>query len=299
MAVWRPWLVYGIGTVALLVLFWLFAYGWGWPPGVDSCVDQGMACYCEQFKLSVAKLKADEAAGIWWKGVQQPVNTYSNLYAIISAGYVACRMWRDRQAGTDRNIIMSARSWYGDLWVFCVLFLGLGSMWFHGSISKWVSWFDGFSMYVFTGFLVFYTLDRGFIRHGVNPDTRRRAFWIGYLLSVLLFTMLGPLGVPSEALIGILVVAYLLIEFIYARPVFWPRDGEGFPWGNFLLWVGALLAFGQAMIFRAKATKPNDPWCTPDSIWQPHAFWHVYAGLMALLLYFYWRDDRGGVGRLD
>ena len=46
------------------------------------------------------ELKAAERAGRWWTGVQQPVNTYSNLYAIVSAGYVTCRLWRDRRAGS-------------------------------------------------------------------------------------------------------------------------------------------------------------------------------------------------------
>jgi uncharacterized membrane protein YgcG len=261
---------------------------------LDSCVEEGLSCYCERFDL--AALQAAERADTWWKGVQQPVNTYSNLYAIVSAGYVACRLWQDRSAGSNANVIKSDW-WMGDVWVFCVLFLGLGSMWFHGSISKWVSWFDGFSMYVFTGFLVFYTLDRGFIRHNVNPDTRTRVFWIGYLLSVLLFTMIGAMGVMSEILIGIMIGAYVAIEFFYASPVFWPAWSE-FRRTPFLLWLGALIAFGQAALFRGLATTPTDPWCAPDSFWQPHAFWHIYAGVMALCLYFYWREDTGGVGRL-
>jgi hypothetical protein len=293
MALARPWLVWGIGTVVLLALFWLFAYGTGWPPHVDSCVTD-MSCYCEWF--DVKALKAAERTGTWWTGVQQPVNTYSNLYAIVTTSYVACRMWRDRRAGSTTSVIMS-NWWMGDVWVFCVLFLGLGSMWFHGSISSWVSWFDGLSMYVFTGFLVFYTLDRGFVRHGVNPDTRTRAFWIGYPLTVILFTMIGALGVKSEILIGTLIGAYVLIEVFYARFVFFPATG--WVWKPFFLWIGGLAAFGLAALFRALSTRPDDPLCSPHSFFQPHGLlWHTLAGVMALCLYFYWREDQGGVGAL-
>ena len=289
----RPWIVWIVGTFVLLGLFWLFAYGTGWPPALDSCV-KDMSCYCEWFDLD--KLRAAEASGTWWKGVQQPVNTYSNLYAVVSAGYVACRMWRDRKAGTNSNVIMS-NWWMGDVWVFCVLFLGLGSMWFHGSISSWVSWFDGFSMYVFTGFLVFYTLDRGFIRHGVSCETRTRVFWTGYLMSVLLFTMIGALGLKSEILIGTMVGAYVLIEIFYARFVFFPATG--WVWKPFFLWFGGLAAFGFAALSRALATTPTDPWCSPHSFFQPHGLlWHTFAGVMALCIYFYWREDIGGIGRL-
>lgn len=293
MALARPWLVWSIGTVVLMGLFWLFAYGTGWPPQVDSCVTD-MSCYCEWFNVDT--LKAAERSGTWWTGVQQPVNTYSNLYAIVTAGYVACRMWRDRRAGGNTSVIMS-KWWMGDIWVFCVLFLGLGSMWFHGSISSWVSWFDGFSMYVFTGFLVFYTLDRGFARHGVNPDTRTRTFWIGYLLTVILFTMIGALGVNSEILIGTLIGAYVAIELFYARFVFCPATG--WVWKPFFLWIGGIAAFGLAALFRALSTKPSDPLCSPHSFFQPHGLlWHTLAGVMALCLYFYWREDKGGVGAL-
>lgn len=293
MALARPWLIWGIGTVLLMSLFWLFAYGTGWPPRVDSCAAD-MSCYCEWFDLEA--LKAAERAGTWWTGVQQPVNTYSNLYAILTAGYVAWRMRRDRRAGGNTSVIMS-KWWMGDVWVFCVLFLGLGSMWFHGSISSWVSWFDGFSMYVFTGFLVFYTLDRGFGRHGVNPDTRTRTFWIGYLLTVILFTMIGALGVKSEILIGTLIGAYVAIELFYARFVFFPATG--WVWKPFFLWIGGLAAFGLAALFRALSTKPSDPLCSPESFFQPHGLlWHTLASVMALCLYFYWREDQGGVGAL-
>ena len=297
MAVWRPFLVWAIATGVLLGLFWLFAYGTGWPPALDSCV-KDMSCYCEWFDLD--KLRAAEASGTWWKGVQQPVNTYSNLYAVISAGYVACRMWRDRKAGTNSSVIMS-NWWMGDVWVFCVLFLGLGSMWFHGSISQWVSWFDGFSMYVFTGFMVFYTLDRGFVRHGVSKKIRTWTFLTGYPVSVVLFTIVGAVGVPSEILIGTMIGAYIAIELFYARFVFAPQwSWAAFKRAPFLMWLGGLIAFGMAALFRALSTKPDDPWCTPESFWQPHGLlWHTYAGVMALCIYFYWREDAGGIGSLQ
>jgi hypothetical protein len=299
MALARPWLVWIIGTVVLLALFWLFAYGWGWPPYLDSCIKDG-SCYCEKFDL--AALQSAERAGTWWKGVQQPVNTYSNFYAIVSAGYVACRMWRDRQLATAPNVMMS-KWWMGDVWVFCVLFLGLGSMWFHGSMSSSVSWFDGFSMYVFAGFLVYYTLDRGFIRRGVTPQTRTLVFWIGYPLTVIVFTALGAAGIKSELLIGILVLQYILFELFLAKFVFYAK--AQFDWAALWLWIGGLASFGLAELFRALSTHDGsaghtkDAMCFPDSWFQPHGLlWHTLAGVMALCLYFYWRRDTNGVGSL-
>lgn len=293
----RPWTILILFTVFLMGMFWLFAYGWGWPPHLDRCVGEGLSCYCEQFAIDLEQLRANEASGTAWNGVMQPVNTYSNLYAIVSAGYVACRLWRDRKAGGNHNVLTS-KWWMGDVWVFCVLFLGLGSMWFHGSISAGVSWFDSFSMYVFTGFMIFYTLDRGFARHDVAPGVRTLVFWIGYPVLVIALTAIGIAGVPSEPLIGTTIGIYVVIELFVARFVFWPEWNQ-WVWKPFFMWIGGLAAFIVAALFRALSTKPDDPLCTPDSWFQPHGLlWHTLAGVMALCLFFYWREDRRGVGRL-
>jgi hypothetical protein len=293
----RPWTVWIFFTVVLMGLFWLFAYGWGWPPIVDKCVANDMSCYCEQFEISVSQLIANEASGTWWNGVMQPVNTYSNLYAIVSAGYVACRLWRDRKAGGLGNVLTS-NWWMGDVWVFCVLFLGLGSMWFHGSISGGVSWFDGFSMYVFTGFMVFYSLDRALARFDVDPGIRTLVFWIGYPVFVIPFTILNAVGVSAEILIGVTLGIYGVIELFFSKFVFWP-EWTRWVWKPFFMWIGGLAAFILAALARAQATVPSDPWCSPDSFWQPHGLlWHTLSGVMALCLFFYWREDRGGTGRL-
>jgi hypothetical protein len=299
----RPFMVWIIGTTVLLAMFFIGAYGTGWPPHLDICTKSNpITCYCEWF--DIAALRAAEATGTAWRGVQQPVNTFSNLYAVVTAGYVACRVWRDRKLAIPPNAIMS-KWWMGDVWVFCVLFLGLGSMWFHGSISAAISWFDGFSMYVFTGFLVFYTLDRGFARHGTSARTRTVVFWIGYPSAVMTFTILGILGIPSEVLIGAMLGAYAVFEIFYAGFVFsgepsW-RVLKLWTWKlkPALLWWAGLISFLLAAWFRAKSTSEGNLMCWPQSGFQPHGLlWHTLAGVMALCLYFYWREDNGPVGNL-
>jgi len=63
--------------------------------------------------------------------------------------------------------------------------------------------------------------------------------------------------------------------------------------------VAGEVSDGPHALARAQATVPSDPWCPPDSFWQPHGLlWHTLSGVMALCLFFYWREDRGGTGRL-
>jgi hypothetical protein len=278
-----------------MALFLLFAYVLGWPPDVNSCTLTG-ECYCERFDL--AALQLAESRGTPWKDVQQPVNTYSNLYAIVSAAFVAWRVSGDRRAGSPRNVI-SSNWWMADVWVFCVLFLGLGSMWFHGSMSETVSWIDPLSMYVFAGFLGFYTLDRVFVRFEVNGRTRTGVFWTGYLIAVALCMGLDFAGISSEWLIFGLVALYAIGEAVLLIHWLTDRDGPGFDAIALLLWLAGAALFGLAALFRALSTSEGDPMCWPDSWFQPHGLlWHTLSGAMALCIYFYWRRDNYGVGSL-
>ena len=96
---YRPWLIYGVGAVLLLGEILFIGYGTGWPATADSCLNGG-DCYCEYFNVQ------DVLNGA--RGFRQPVNTWSNLYALFTAAWVACRLMRDRKQGTAINVMRSA-----------------------------------------------------------------------------------------------------------------------------------------------------------------------------------------------
>lgn len=277
----RPWTVLiGSGAV-LLALFGLVAGVIGWPTTPDPCIAEGQ-CYCEAF------IEADVLAGA--TGVRQPVNTWFNLYAFITAGIVAWFLMRDRATRTGQSAIQSTW-WVGDLYVFAVLFLGLGSMWFHASLARGVSWIDGMSMYVYAGFLVSYTLDRILARKAVSAAARTWVFLIGYLLQVIVCTLVAVAGVSSVILIGVLVGLYLVAELfclIFGHPI---TGGKALAY-----WLCGVASMGIATTFW-RLSHTGAPLCFPDSWFQPHALiWHPFAGIMAVLLFFYWREERGGRG---
>ena len=178
-----------------------------------------------------------------------------------------------------------------DVYVFAVLFLGLGSMWFHGSLTSSLSWVDGFSMYVFASFLVWYTVYRLW-----RTDVTFWLFCFAYPGTVVLFTVLGqviPGSYTSAFLIGILVLAYLGLEF--GVWVGYRGNWRKSPAGAIVLWVAAALFMLTATIVWG-LSQTGAPLChTPEqmaTIWQPHAIvWHFFAGIMATLLFFYWRFD--------
>ena len=133
----RSFIVWGVSAAVLLLVFSIFVLA-GWPGQPDRCVtDTPDTCYCEAFV----------AADIGQLGVRQKLNTWFNLYAIFSSGLVALVVFLDRRRGTDSRNLMRADTAVADLYVFVVLFLGLGSMWFHASLMTWGGNMDGASMY--------------------------------------------------------------------------------------------------------------------------------------------------------
>jgi hypothetical protein len=269
----RGFVVLGVGTVVLMAAFLTFV-AVGWPGKPNSCIDEkpNDGCFCEHFD------KADVFKGA--NGVRQPVNTWFNLYAIITASIVAIVVYFDRKkygTGTAPNLI-SSRSWMPDLYIFAVLFLGLGSMWFHASLTAWGGTLDGMSMFVYASFLIFYTVRRLW--------NNALFFWAAYLGTIALNTALHG-HVDSLYLILLLVAGYLAVEIAV-----WVRTKKAFG-GTLLtgtLWCLAVVAIIAATVFW-KLSQTGGPMCDRFSAFQPHGLlWHPLAGVMAVLLYFYWRE---------
>lgn len=275
----RCTLVWFLSMAVTLGLFASFV-SFGWPGAPDTCIDKSPhECFCEAF--DPADVRSDKG------GIRQPVNTLFNLYALATSFVVMLFIGFDRQtfAGRAAPNLMRSNSWIADLYIFAVQFLGLGSMWFHASLKKWGGVVDGLSMYVFAAYLVFYTLYR--------LTGSKAAFWIGYLITVALFTLVHALLVfladtsPSLYAILLLVAAYLTFEiWIWAKQ---RVIAQGRPW-TISLWFIAVFCILAATNFWALSQKPGECLCDPDAFFQPHGIlWHPLAGGMAILLYFYWR----------
>lgn len=274
MAMSRSVAIYLVGAAAVLVPFLAFVL-LGWPGAADVCtcsVPNG--CYCEGFSLADAQSHRG--------GVRQPVNTWSNLYALVTALIVALRVQADRRTGAQSNLIRSTAR-IPDLYVFVVLFLGLGSMWFHASLKSWAGAIDGLSMYAFAAFLIWFTA----LRLGLS----RRLFWLGYPVTVGSFTVLGALWdwqYKSALLIVGLVLVYLALEVAVWASRRTVLMGRALPRA---LWAGAVASIVVATVFWS-LSQTGGPLCSTDSLLQLHGLvWHPLAGAMAVLMYFFWRED--------
>lgn len=278
----RGFIVWFVGIVVLLLVFMIFVLA-GWPGTPDRCVTDKPhdTCYCEAFV----------AADIGKPGVRQHVNTWFNLYAVLTSALVALMVFIDRRSGPDNRNLMRSYSWIADLYIFIVLFLGLGSMWFHASLMSWGGNMDGLSMYAYAAFLPVYSLRRRFVPSNLF-------FWIAYPSTVVVFellhVLLSPLfGLASLLLIMVLVLVYLGVEVALGVTGQW-LQGRAVTW---ILWWSAVAAILAATLFWI-LSQTGGALCDPNGAFQPHGLlWHPLAGVMAVLLYFYWReaDDHAAV----
>lgn len=264
-------LIWGGGFSVLVLGAFLLFVAFGWPGDVNNCVispdGTENTCYCEKF----------DVADIGKPGVRQPFNTWSNLYSLVSGLVLGLVIWSRRKNGlatTDNR--MNSTHFYPITYLLLVIFLGLGSMWFHASIVEWAGWFDQFSMFTFASFLVWYTV--------VRMTQLDWLFYVFYPITVVLLSILGIVGVPSFVLILVAVVAYVVLQVIVWASFKDVRVTDGM---SIFLWVMAALSMGAAVGVWVPS-QTGGPLCLDTHWFQFHGLWHLLAGVMALFLYFYW-----------
>lgn len=263
-------------TVLVLVPFFLFV-GLGWPDSadIDGCVtdtadgDRANSCYCEPFDETEIR-----KAGV----VHQPFNTFSNFYVFITVPFLIWRMAKTRNwpsAETSKNLMVSTNR-FPLLYLCIVIFLGLGSMWLHAFLVSIGGSFDNLSMYTFSNFLVFFTL--------LKITKNEWIFWIFYPLSTVLFVVAG---IDSFAVILVSVTVYAAMQWYIWSDASGLSNNDAAKW---YYWLPAGISIAIAIVLWA-LSQTGGPLCFKTHWFQFHGVWHLLAGVTALLLYFFWRDD--------
>jgi hypothetical protein len=256
-----------VGTGAALAVGLALGAG-GWPGEPSGCIAV-QDCYCEAF-----------TGGI----IEQPVNTLSNF------GFVAVGMWILWRTSAARGKVARTRIGrepiYGLLYGSIGVFLGIGSMYFHASMTEWGGWIDLLSMHLFISYLLLY--DVVVLRHRSTTWFLRSFTAANTVLGVVLWVMDNGYG---KFLFGALMVATLLFEVGLARstsPV--TRDRRWF-------WAG-LAVYGSGQVIWL-LSRDGAPLCDPDSLLQGHALWHLTSAATVFLLYRYLTSEQQKAGVAD
>ncbi len=256
-----------IGVVVVLAFFasmWVLSRD-GYPGGPDECIRLG-DCYCEALGPGIAA---------------QPANSWSNLgFAVIGLAVLLDagrrRRGTSRLAFDDRYVLL-----YGAIG----LFLGLGSFAFHGSMRAWGGYLDVVSMHAFLAFILAYDLAR--IHRKAWP------WFIGWFAALFAAFSAAVLLLPPEhgkTLFGVFVGVTLLVEAAVSLPALRPWapvriEARRMPW----FWAG-LGAFAAAYVIW-NLSRTGAVWCSPTSLLQGHALWHVLSAVSVGCLYRYLRDE--------
>jgi dihydroceramidase len=246
--------------------------------------------------------------------IRQPIAAWSNLAFVLVGLLILEDVWRP---SSPRSHLLAQRRVYGLVYALAVILIGLGSWFYHTSLTFVGQWFDVMGMYLLGTFMVLYNITRVLSspqvthphasRKGIGmpfPQVRGHAFTVSYVLfNIALGLSLFVVPELRRYLFGVLLVIAIALEvlvryrsrgfsrFTEQEPIrLRPRIQTGF-------FIAALLIYLLAQIIWTLDL--NHSVCDPVGALQGHAVWHVLTALSAGLLYLYYRSERidlsGGV----
>jgi dihydroceramidase len=250
-----PLLGFGV-CVGLAVVVGMFTPDLtGWRPAF--C--EGGACFCE----------APRAAG--WA---QPSNTYSNLGYVL-AGLLALGWSGSQPLLPEGANLMRRQRAYALVFGVAIVAIGLGSLFFHGTLTFAGQFADLLGMYLLSNLLLIYNLARLFGLKGAAFA----ALYVGLTVVFGGLMLLAPETRRYTFALGI--ASALILEIVLhlrRRPKMEPA------------WLLAALAvFGLA--YGIWTLDLSGAWCDPAGWLQGHAVWHILGAVSAGLAFiYYWRE---------
>lgn len=197
--------------------------------------------------------------------VRQPANTWSSLAFLLVALWAAARLFRRK--GPRAASLPPAEA---ALFVGSLALVGLGSAFYHASLTFPGQVLDVSGMYLVATFILLHRLGP---RFGASPLSSVAGF---VLANAAL--MAAQVTAPSlrRIVFGVLLVAALIVE--------WRSSRAGRRW----LAAGAgvmVLAFAIWIVDRQRLA------CEPASLIQGHALWHLLGALASACLYRGYEDE--------
>jgi Ceramidase len=243
-------------TAISMIAIWAFLYALGpdWAVYAPATCTT-TRCFCELPR-----------AGSY---VVQPANSYSS-YGYAFAGFLMMVLARGRDWSSGFH--PDAASVFG----VTAIFVGLGSVLLHATLTLWGQFFDVMGMYLTSGFMLVSALARW-------RDMPMRAAIVLYC-GVVGALLLILYGVPEvrRSLFAVVLLAAIIVELVFARP---RRTGVKTSY-----YVMGIVT--KAIAFTIWNLDQNGVVCTPESLLQGHAVWHVLGAAALWLTFLYYRSEQ-------
>lgn len=209
------------------------------------------SCFCEAIRSD---------------GIKQPANAWSSLAFVVVAAMVL-RRWAGKPS--------AGRAAYPLLYAFTLVVIGLGSAFFHATLSFTGQFADVLGMYLIATFALLYSIDRLRALPGA-------ALVGGYIATnTVLAILLYWVPVVRRAVFGLLIVAVLFVEILIRRK-------RGHSSATRQLWTAAAVMGLAFVVWMLDFTRML---CRPESWMQGHAVWHVLGAAAAWYLFRYYSES--------
>ena len=219
-------------------------------------------CFCERVHAGV---------------IRQPINTWSNL-AFISVGVmvlaVAVRGFTSAPLAKRVNL-MRANWVYPVIYGAVTVLIGLGSLLYHSSLAFVWQTVDVTSIYLLSSFMLLYNLSR-------MRRMRGGVFVGSYLLANIVMGYAAiRWPVTRRYIVVLLILAVLVCEIIICK--------KRRPRTDMRFFRVACMSLGLAGV--SWVLDITRVFCSPDSLVQAHALWHVFMAMTIGFVYFYYRSE--------
>ncbi len=206
--------------------------------------------------------------GAW---ILEPVNTWTNLFFIL-AGVIFIIKSNRFVTGTNP---LSSSALFPRIYGSALIFVGLGSFFYHASQTFVGQWFDVFGMYLVSMFYISYN----YYRIGLFDKKRFLTFYFFSCISLGIIIYFYP--ETRRWLFG------LSLIFTFIQSLWIQLRLKSKMKSSYL--IGAVLAYAlaQALWLLDK----NKIWCDPYGQINGHGLWHILTGVSAILAYFYFHSE--------
>ncbi len=252
-----PLLIFGV-SIFLLVPLSRLKFDWGiWE--MATCMPAG--CFCERLGPPTT--------------IRQPVNAWTSLAFYLVGLLVAFQVGANSPAGSQRAHDLLVTPLIGYTFALSLAGVGLGSAFYHASFTLVGQFFDVAGMYLVTTFMLVYAWTRLYRL----PSRVSVVLFIGANLIADLFLILIP--ETRRIVFAVIMLLALAFEFWYLqrrKPVIETR------------WLKRSLAL-FALAYLVWILDNQRLLCSPESLLQGHAFWHIAGAAAAWWLFLYYRSE--------
>ena len=213
----------------------------------------------------------------------QTINTYSNLgYFFLGMIVVLVSIYDRKNKNKTRTNALQQFHLISFLFGCCLIYLCIGSAFFHASLTWIGQRVDMNATYSICISLIGISCYRFFATKERFLTTKNQRFFILFLVVTIIVFIELHLLISSSILLPLLISIAIVFTILNYN-----KNKNGF---NMQLAILSFLFMVGAFVLRTLDIKKIG--CNPISIYQGHALWHVFTGMSAFLLYWFYRSEK-------